>query len=165
MPLVVVMGVSGVGKTSVGRLLADRLAVPYEDGDDLHSAEAKQKMAEGTPLTDDDRWPWLERVGAWLTDHKAAGGVVGCSALRRAYRDVLRRAAPDVRFLYLSAPPEVLRRRMAHRLEEGRHFMPTDLLASQLDTLEPPGPDERAVEVVATAGPESAVDAFLAATP
>ncbi|RYJ05562.1 MAG: gluconokinase, partial [Actinomycetales bacterium] len=153
------MGVSGVGKTTVGELLAQRLGLPYRDGDDLHSAEAKQKMAAGVPLTDDDRWPWLERVGAWLAEHATGGAVTGCSALRRSYRDVLRAAAPGVRFLYLSAPPELLRERMEHRLEEGRHFMPTDLLASQLATLEPPAPDEDAVEVEATGGPEAAVDA------
>lgn len=157
------MGVSGVGKTTVGVTLADRLDLEYADGDDLHSAEAKQKMAAGIPLTDDDRWPWLERVGAWLAAHDATGGVTGCSALRRSYRDVLRAAAPRARFLYLSAPPELLRERMDYRLAEGRHFMPTDLLASQLDTLEPPAPDEDAVEVVATAGPVAVVDAFLAA--
>lgn len=135
---IVVMGVSGSGKTTVGELLADELGLPYRDGDDLHPAENVAKMAAGTPLTDDDRWPWLELVGIWLADHPR-GGVIGCSALKRSYRDLIRHFAGDVRFIHVHGSPELLRSRMEHR--EG-HFMPAQLLDSQLATLEPLQDDE-----------------------
>lgn len=137
------MGVSGVGKSAVGTALAARLQVPYEDADDLHPPSNVATMRAGLPLTDEDRAPWLETVGAWLRDHQATGGVMSCSALRRRYRDLLLAAAPTAVFLHLTADPEVLRRRMTSR----RHFMPASLLASQLRTLEPLADDEPGVAV------------------
>jgi gluconokinase len=137
---VVVMGVSGSGKSTVGEALAVALGLPFADADTLHPAANVAKMAAGTPLTDDDRWPWLDLVGAQL-----AGGpvVVACSALRRSYRDRLRLAAPDLAVVYLHGSRELLAERMAGR----RHFMPVALLDSQLATLEPPTADEHAVTV------------------
>jgi gluconokinase len=140
---VVVMGVSGSGKTTVGMALAARLGVPFTDGDDLHPAANLRKMTDGVPLTDADRWPWLDAVGAVLAE---GAHVVACSALRRAYRDRLRAAAPDLRVVHLEVPREVLEERMTHRA----HFMPVALLDSQLATLEPPGPGEGALTVDAT---------------
>jgi gluconokinase len=138
-PLVVVMGVSGSGKTTVGVALARRLGMPFSDADDFHSPENKAKMAAGIPLTDDDRAPWLESVAAWLADHADTGGVVSCSALRRAYRDVLRGDRPRTVFLHLHGDREVLAARLAAR---PGHFMPATLLDSQLATLEPLQADE-----------------------
>ncbi|WP_432727085.1 gluconokinase [Variovorax sp. W6] len=134
---VVVMGVSGTGKSSVAAGLAHLLGVPWVDGDDLHSPEAVARMRAGLPLGDEDRWPWLDRVGACLADSTAAprGVVVACSALRRAYRDRLRAASPDLRFVFLDGPPELVRQRMEQRTG---HYMPPALLDSQLLTLEKP---------------------------
>ncbi|MEO5919875.1 MAG: gluconokinase [Pseudolysinimonas sp.] len=144
---VVVMGVSGSGKTTVGIALAEALGMAFADGDDLHPPSNIAKMAAGTPLTDDDRWPWLDAVGAVLAD---GATVVACSALRRAHRDRLRLAAPDLRLVFLHGSRALLAERMGHRV----HFMPIDLLDSQLATLEPPAPEERALEydVTATVG-------------
>src|SRR3982750_3854146 len=141
---VVIMGVSGSGKTTVGAALAVRLGLRFVDGDALHPEANVAKMAAGTPLTDDDRWPWLDAVGAVLADGQV---VVACSALRRVYRDRLRAAAPDIQFVYLRVPRDVLEERMSHRA----HFMPVTLLDSQLATLEPPEPDERAITIDAAA--------------
>ena len=151
------MGVSGVGKTAVGETLAARLQVEYADADDMHTAVAVEKMRSGTPLTDDDRLPWLRRVGRWLRDHDPAGGVMGCSALRRSYREVLLEEAPTAWFLHLTADEDVLRSRMAGR----RHFMPASLLESQLRTLEPLATDEPGVEVDASHPVEQVVDEYL----
>lgn len=140
-PRVVVMGVSGCGKSTVGALLAARLGVPFLDADDLHPRSNVDKMAAGVPLTDEDRWPWLRLVGQALAE-APAGAVVACSALRRAYRDVLREAAPGVRFVHLAGTREQLAARLSHRLD---HFMPAALLDTQLATLEVPGDDEGAV--------------------
>lgn len=135
---VVVMGVSGCGKTTVGRAVAARLGVAWQDGDDLHPAGNVAKMAAGVALTDADRWPWLDRVAAVLRTE--APVVVGCSALRRVYRDRLRAGADGaVAFLHLDGAREVIAARMAAR---PGHFMPPALLDSQFTTLEPPGPDE-----------------------
>ncbi len=142
-PLLVVMGVSASGKSTVGERLAERLDLAYLDADDLHTDRARARMSDGTALTDEDRWPWLDRVGAWLGDHDAAGGVVACSALRRAYRDRLRESAPRLALVYLDVPEEELLRRIRERTD---HFMPASLLRSQLDTLEPPADDERVVD-------------------
>jgi gluconokinase len=150
----VVMGVSGCGKTTLGRTLADRLGAAFVDADDLHPAANVAKMASGQPLSDADRWPWLDLVAQTLRDR--APVVVACSALRQAYRDRLR-AAGDVRFLHLAAPQEVIAARMAAR--QG-HFMPPGLLASQYATLEPPGPDE-AIRLDASLDPESLVEQAL----
>ena len=134
----VVMGVSGSGKSTVGAAIAQRLRVPFEDADDLHPSANIAKMSRGEPLDDSDRYPWLELVGEWLAVHED-GGVMGCSALKRTYRDQIRGLAPTTRFLLLQGSPEVIAARQAAR---PGHFMPASLLASQLATLEPLGPDE-----------------------
>jgi gluconokinase len=132
------MGVSGSGKTTVGVALAARLGLRFVDADELHPAANVEKMAAGIPLTDEDRWPWLDAVGAVL----ATGDVVvACSALRRVYRDRLRDAAPGLILVYLHGDRELLAERMGHR---PGHFMPASLLDSQLATLEPPADDEHA---------------------
>jgi gluconokinase len=134
----VIMGVSGCGKSSVGAGLAERLGIPYRDGDDLHPAANVDKMRAGVPLTDDDRWPWLDRVAGVLRDD--APVIVGCSALRRVYRDRIRQGAGGpVTFVHLAGDRAVIAERMAARTG---HYMPTTLLDSQFATLEPPGVDE-----------------------
>jgi gluconokinase len=136
---VVVMGVSGSGKSTVGAALSQRLRVPFADADDFHSPENIAKMSAGHALDDDDRRPWLESIGRWLTDH-ADGGVMSCSALKRSYRDQLRSHEPSVFFVHLDGPLEVIARRQASR---PGHFMPAALLESQFATLEPLDADER----------------------
>lgn len=138
-PLVVVMGVSGSGKSTVGAALADALGVPFTDADGLHPAANVAKMTRGIPLTDTDREPWLDAVGARLAEHTGTGLVVACSALRRTYRDRLRAHAPSTVFVHLSGDAAVLAERMGGR---SGHFMPTALLDSQLATLEPLAADE-----------------------
>ena len=130
------MGVSGVGKSTVGSKLAAALGVPFVDGDDLHPPANKAKMAAGHPLSDEDRWPWLDAVEAWIDADAAAccGGVVACSALKRSYRDRLRRGGANVWFLHLDAPHDVVERRMRERRG---HQMPVSLLDSQEAALEP----------------------------
>jgi beta-N-acetylhexosaminidase len=141
---IIVMGVSGCGKTTIGDLVARKLGVPFLDGDSLHPVENVAKMAAGTPLTDEDRWPWLATVGAELAKAGDGGLVLACSALRRSYRDAIRAQAPDTVFLHLHGSEEVLSQRL-----EGRsgHFMPPALLVSQLATLEPLEPDEAGIVV------------------
>ncbi|BCW74367.1 gluconokinase, GntK/IdnK-type [Arthrobacter sp. NicSoilB11] len=141
---IIVMGVSGCGKTTIGDLVARELGVPFVDGDSLHPVENVAKMAAGTPLTDEDRWPWLATVGSKLAAAGDGGLVLACSALRRSYRDAIREQAPDTVFLHLDGSKEVLKART-----EGRtgHFMPPALLESQLATLEPLQEDERGVVV------------------
>lgn len=135
---VVIMGVAGCGKSSVGEGLSARLGIPYRDGDDLHNPEAVEKMRAGIPLTDDDRWPWLDRVAAVLATE--APVIVGCSALRRVYRDRIRAGAGGpLRFVHLAGSREVIMARMAARTG---HYMPTSLLDSQFAALEAPGPEE-----------------------
>jgi carbohydrate kinase (thermoresistant glucokinase family) len=138
---IVVMGVSGSGKTSVGGLLASRLGMEFLDADQLHPPGNKRKMAAGMPLDDDDRQPWLARIADRL---QAGALVVACSALKRSHRDRLRLDAADIRFVYLRGSTELLRQRIARRSHE---FMPASLLDSQLQTLEPPQADERALTV------------------
>ncbi|WP_206526842.1 gluconokinase [Paragemmobacter kunshanensis] len=134
----VIMGVSGCGKSTVGAALAARLGLAYRDGDDLHPAANVAKMRAGQPLGDADRWPWLDRVAAVLKDE--APVIIGCSALRRAYRDRIRSGAGGpVRFVHLSGQRDLIAARMATR---AGHYMPLSLLDSQFATLEPPGPDE-----------------------
>ncbi len=131
------MGVSGSGKTTVGRLLAEQLGWTFVEGDDFHPPANVAKMQRGDPLTDADRAPWLHRLRDEIDALVAAGqsAVVTCSALKRAYRDVLARGRPEVRFVWLTAPPAVIRDRLAHRVG---HYMPPVLLASQLEALEAP---------------------------
>ena len=133
------MGVSGSGKTTVGTALAGRLGVEFADADDLHPAANVAKMSRGEPLTDEDRWPWLDAVAAWLAAHPDA--VMSCSALRRRYRDRLR-AAGQVVFVHLDGPEPVVAERVGHR---AGHYMPASLLRSQYQTLEPLRPDEPGV--------------------
>lgn len=139
----VVMGVSGCGKTTIGTALARALGVPFVEGDDLHPPENVERMAAGIPLTDADRAGWLRALSQRLAGARSssAGLVMSCSALKRAYRDVLRTGDPGVRFIFLDGPREVIAERLASRTG---HFMPAALLDSQLATLEPPGPDEGA---------------------
>lgn len=143
-PSVMVMGVTGCGKTTIGNQIAGRLGVPFADADDFHPRANVDKMASGTPLTDEDRWPWLQACGAWMEKHAATGSVMACSALRVAYRDVIREHVPSVLFVHLDGPEEVIVRRVAARLG---HFMPAALVQSQYDTLEPLQPNERGVVV------------------
>lgn len=140
------MGVSGSGKSTIAEALAKRLCWRFEDGDAFHPAANVAKMAAGHPLTDEDRWPWLNAIADEIERVCAAGGhlIVACSALKRAYRDVLRRGRNDVRFVFLKGAQELIAARLARRKD---HFMPQALLASQFKTLEPPSGDERAVTV------------------
>jgi gluconokinase len=156
---VVVMGVSGSGKSTVGAALAQRLRVPFADADDFHPQANIQKMTAGQPLNDDDRYPWLEAIGEWLATRGGDGGVMSCSALKRKYRDQLRRHCPDVDFLHLSGSPEVIGRRQASR---PGHFMPASLLASQFETLEPLETDERGVAVDVDQDIDGIVERYLA---
>lgn len=142
---VVLMGVCGSGKSTVAGSLADRLKLPYVDADDLHPWTNTQKMKMGVPLTDEDRWPWLERVGETLIQHRAHHGmaVIACSALRRVYREKIRDiAGQHVLFVLLHGSKDLLLERMRGRPS---HFMPTSLLESQLNTLEMPSPEENAL--------------------
>ena len=157
-PAIVVMGVCGSGKSAVARALADHLAVPWVDADDLHAPEAVARMRAGIALRDEDRLPWLDRVGQRLSQATrppgATGVTVACSALRRAHRDRLRAACPGLRFVFLDGDPAVLAARLAAR--QG-HYMPASLLPSQLQTLERPGPDEPDVRTVDISPPLASV--------
>jgi gluconokinase len=158
-PIVVVMGVSGSGKSTVGRQLAAELGWPFADGDDFHSPANVARLRAGQPLTDAERAPWLAAVAAWIHEQHG-GGVVACSALRRSYREILRGGGGDVRFAMLTVEPAVLAQRMQTRVG---HFMPASLLASQLATLEPLQSDEDGVTVDSGAAPEQVVSAIRAA--
>ncbi|MEU5276645.1 gluconokinase [Streptomyces asoensis] len=158
--VVVVMGVAGTGKTTIGPLLAARLGVPYAEGDDFHPQANIAKMSAGTPLEDADRWPWLDAIGAWADERAGLGGAVSCSALKRSYRDRLRAAAPSVVFVHLSGDRQLIEDRMAHR--QG-HFMPTALLDSQFATLQPLQADEAGVVVDVSGSPEAITERAVAA--
>lgn len=153
-PVLVFMGPSGTGKSTVAAMFAGRLGWAFQEGDDLHPEANVEKMAAGHALDDDDRAPWLDRVAAWIDDGIAAGrpGVITCSALRRRYRDVLRR--PGVIFVLLDGDAETVRARLTRR--QG-HFMPPALLDSQFATLERPGPDEQAIFIALDQSPEHQV--------
>jgi gluconokinase len=152
--VLVVMGVAGVGKSTLGEALAERLGWPFQEGDALHPAANIAKMKAGQPLTDADRLPWLDAIGAWIDGQLGAGcsGVVTCSALKRAYRDRLAKGHTGVTFVFIELDQARVAERMASR--QG-HFMPPSLLASQFAALEPPGPDEPVI-VVDGAAPVSA---------
>jgi gluconokinase len=152
-PLLVVMGVSGSGKSTVGAALAGDLGVPFADADDFHPPANRAKMTAGEALNDDDRYPWLESVGHWLAA-QARGGVMGCSALKRKYRDQLRRHAPGLRFVHLEGGRDVIALRQAGRVG---HFMPASLLSSQFATLEPLQPDEPGLVVEVGRGVDAIV--------
>ncbi len=156
------MGVSGCGKSTVGRLLATQTGWPFLDADDLHSPESVAKMTTGTPLTDADREPWLADVAAWIAQRRDAGesGVVACSALKRSYRDRLRQADPELRFVYLQSDHGTISARLAKRVD---HFFPTRLLAAQFADLDEPGPDERPIIVPIGQTPAAEVADVLAA--
>ncbi|NIF75012.1 gluconokinase [Burkholderia sp. Ap-962] len=158
--ILIAMGVSGAGKTRIGELLAERLGCTFTDGDAFHSAANKEKMHHGIPLTDDDRWPWLQSIRVAIEEKQRAGetAVFTCSSLKRSYRDVLRGQDADVRFVYLHGTVEVLSERLKTRTG---HFFDPSLLKSQLDTLEVPGEDE-AVQVGIDQTPEQMVDEVLA---
>ncbi|MGP4111409.1 gluconokinase [Streptomyces sp. 4N509B] len=151
------MGVSGSGKTTVGALLAERLGVAYAEADSFHSPANIAKMTAGTPLTDEDRGPWLDAIGAWARERaeRGAGGVVSCSALKRAYRDRLRAAEPGLVFVHLSGDRELIAARMAERAD---HFMPPALLDSQFAALQPLANDEAGVTVSVAVDPADVAD-------
>jgi gluconokinase len=159
---VVVMGVSGSGKTTVAELLAKRLGWRFVEGDRLHPPANVEKMKQGIPLTDTDRVPWLDRIGEELRSWATAGqsGVLTCSALKRAYRDRIRSARPDVRFVYLKGSEALIKGRVGARHHE---YMPASLLRSQFETLEEPEPDEQVVEVDAGGSAKTEVAAIIAA--
>ena len=159
-PLVVLMGVTGAGKSTVGTLIAERLRLAFRDADEFHPPANIAKMSAGQPLTDEDRWPWLDAIGAFLAAHRGEGCVVTCSALKRAYRDRLRAAAPELRFVFLHGDVALVAARQAAR--QG-HFMPPSLVASQFATLETPSPDERVIALEITAPPAILADAAIAA--
>ncbi|WP_319434652.1 gluconokinase [Mycobacterium sp. RTGN5] len=154
---IVVMGVSGSGKSTVGAALAQRLRVPFADADDFHPPANIAKMTDGHALDDDDRYPWLEAIGAWLADHRD-GGVMSCSALKRKYRDQLGQHCADVRFLHLSGTEDVIARRQASR---PGHFMPAALLTSQFDTLEPLDTDEHGISIDVDQSIDAIVDTYV----
>ena len=157
--VIVVMGVSGCGKSTVGRVLAERLGWVFQEGDDLHPASNVAKMRAGVALTDEDRWPWLDRVAAWIDGRLAAdeSGVVACSALKRTYRERLARPG-GVAFVHLALDRHTLEERLAGRRG---HYMPAALLASQLETLEEPGTDKGVIRVDAQRSAEAAADSVL----
>jgi len=141
---IIVMGVSGSGKSTLAQGLSDALHLRMKDGDELHLPESVAKMSAGIPLQDDDRWPWLDRIASYLKQDNSdsghqAGGIVACSALKRVYRDRIRRNAGPVVFLFLDGSSELIRQRMQARVG---HYMQAGLLDSQLQTLEQPTPEE-----------------------
>jgi len=160
---IVVMGVSGAGKSTIGKLIAARLDCPFRDADSFHPPANIEKMSRGEPLTDDDRWPWLRAIADWIETHRGGGttGVVTCSALKRAYRDVVTaNQAADVRLVYLKGDFALIEARLKAR--KG-HFMPPALLRSQFDTLEEPRADERAIAVSIAGAPEDIAARAIAA--
>ncbi len=154
--IVIVAGVSGSGKTTVGARLADRLGWRFADADDFHPAANVEKMRAGIPLTDADRWPWLRALAAWMDERIARGedAAVACSALKRSYRDLLLTGRPAARMVFLAPDREVLARRLAAR---HGHFFPEQLLSTQFDALEPPAPDEGVLTVVPADDPAATV--------
>jgi gluconokinase len=159
---IVVMGVSGSGKSTVAASLVDRLGWEFAEGDDFHPAANVEKMRAGIPLDDDDRWPWLRSLAAWIGEHEKAGRnvVVTSSALKRSYRDLLRDGHPSVWFAHVTADAELIRDRIEHRTG---HYMPASLLDSQLATLEPLADDEPGARVSGVGTPPSVVTELLAA--
>jgi gluconokinase len=142
-PTVLIMGVSGSGKTTIGAMLAGRLGWKYAEADDFHPPANVEKMAQGVPLTDEDRWPWLRAIATWMQE-QTDPTVVTCSALKRKYREILRESRPDLRLVYLDGSKELIAARLAAR---HGHFFPRQLLDSQFADLEPPAPDEDALVV------------------
>jgi gluconokinase len=159
--ILIVTGVAGSGKTTVGAMLAGRLGWQFADADDFHPAANIEKMRAGIPLTDEDRWPWLRSVAAWMDERIARGeqAVLACSALKRSYRDLLLGGRADVRMVFLAVDPRELDRRLAAR---HGHFFPEELLVSQLDTLQPPQPDEHVITVTESGPPADTVASIVA---
>ena len=159
--ILIVMGVSGSGKTTIAAALAQHLGWPFKDGDELHSATNIAKMRAAHPLNDSDRWPWLAQIADWIDTWRAAGscGVITCSALKRSYRAFLTKGRGEVRIVYLHGDRALIVNRLAAR---SGHFMPSGLLASQFAALEEPGPDENAIRVVIDQ-PVSEIVALIAA--
>jgi gluconokinase len=157
---IVVIGVSGSGKSTVADGLVKRLGWEFAEGDDFHPAANVEKMRTGQPLDDDDRWPWLRSLADWIGEHERAGSsaVVTCSALKRSYRDLLRDGHPSVWFAHVNTDADVLRERVAHRTG---HYMPSSLLDSQLATLQPLQDDEPGASISGTGRPDEVVDALL----
>ena len=160
--ITIVMGVSGSGKSTIGEDLATRLGQPFVDGDSLHPQANREKMAQGIPLDDTDRAPWLAAIVAEMDKHRAVGEslVIACSALKRAYRDFLRSGHDDVRFVYLRGARELLAERLAHR---AGHFFDPHLLDSQLATLEEPS-EEEALRIEVGLPPAEVVESIIRAT-
>jgi gluconokinase len=158
--VLVIMGVSGAGKSTIGLLLAERLGWQFEEGDSLHPAANVEKMSEGIALTDEDRWPWLAKIADWIDNRldTGASGIITCSALKRSYRNVLNRRGSGVEFVYLAVEVAELTERVEHRED---HFMPASLLTSQLGTLEIPTAAEPAIQVDADPDARLVVDRIL----
>lgn len=160
---IVVMGVSGAGKSTVGRLIAKRLDCPFRDADSFHPKANIEKMASGRPLTDEDRWPWLRAIAAWIEEHRATGTtcVATCSALKRVYRDLVTdNQRTDVRLVYLKGDIDLIAARLKARTG---HFMPPALLRSQFDTLQEPNADEHAITAPIDETPEEIADDVIEA--
>lgn len=155
--VLVLMGVSGSGKSTVALMLAHRLNWIFEEGDWFHPPSNIEKMHSGVPLTDEDRWPWLHGIAAWIDATRRAGnhGIIACSALKRVYRDILVGDRPDVRLVYLKGDRDLIARRLAAR---DAHFMPPSLLDSQFASLEEPQPDEHAIVVSIVPHPREIVE-------
>jgi gluconokinase len=160
--VVIIMGVSGSGKSTIGSLLARRLHWEFEDADWFHPTSNVDKMHRGIPLTDEDRWPWLRAIAAWIDKTRRSGGhgIIACSALKRRYRNVLIGDRADVRLVYLKGDETLIARRIATRHE---HFMPPSLLQSQFKELEEPGPDENPIIVSIESEPREIATRILSA--
>lgn len=158
--IVIVAGIAGSGKTTVGERLASRLGCEFADGDRFHAPAAVAKMHDGVPLTDDDRWPWLDAIGAWMDQEDGAGrsAVVACSALKRSYRDRLRAGRPELRMFFLVVAQDADEARLSSRRG---HFFPEKLLGSQFATLELPEPAEGVTLVPTTGTPDQTADEIM----
>jgi carbohydrate kinase (thermoresistant glucokinase family) len=158
--VLIIMGVSGCGKTTIAELLSHELGWDYRDGDEFHPKSNVKKMHSGTPLTDDDRWPWLRAIAAWIDEKRNAGehAIVTCSALKKSYRDILIGPRKDVGLIFLKGDEELIAQRLSKR---HGHFMPKGLLRSQFQTLQEPGPDEHPITVSIEPTPDEITAAIM----